>query len=84
MKILKVYRQKSCFLTNFAKRCFSVEESKWKSGIDFDREKFERDFTMMKPEKNEHFDKQMKVYGLNDGQFLINHYWINGSVIIFP
>ena len=26
----------------------------------------------------------MKVYGLNDGQFLINHYWINGSVIIFP
>merc|ERR1712070_747476 len=30
------------------------------------------------------FDKQMKVYGLNNGQFLINHYWINGSVIIFP
>ena len=26
----------------------------------------------------------MKVYGLKDGQFLINHYWINGSVIIFP
>ena len=26
----------------------------------------------------------MKVYGLNDGQFLINHYWINGSVIVFP
>ena len=26
----------------------------------------------------------MKVYGLNDGQFLINHYWINGSVVIFP
>ena len=26
----------------------------------------------------------MKVYGLNDGQFLINHYWVNGSVIIFP
>jgi len=26
----------------------------------------------------------MKVYGLKDGQFLINHYWIDGSVIIFP
>lgn len=26
----------------------------------------------------------MKIYGLQDGQFLINHYWINGSVIVFP
>ena len=26
----------------------------------------------------------MKIYGLQDGGFLINHYWINGSVIIFP
>ena len=26
----------------------------------------------------------MKVYGLKDGHFLINHYWISGSVIIFP
>ena len=26
----------------------------------------------------------MKVYGLNSGQFLINHYWVQGSVIIFP
>ena len=26
----------------------------------------------------------MKVYGLKDGQFLINHYWIDGSVILFP
>jgi len=38
----------------------------------------------MKPDSNEFFDKQMKVYGLNNGQFLINHYWIEGSVIIFP
>ena len=26
----------------------------------------------------------MKVYGLQDGHFLINHYWIGGSVIVFP
>jgi NADH dehydrogenase [ubiquinone] 1 alpha subcomplex assembly factor 3 len=38
----------------------------------------------MKPETDKYFDRQMKVYGLNNGQFLINHYWIDGSVIIFP
>ena len=26
----------------------------------------------------------MKIYGMQDGKFLINHYWIDGSVIIFP
>ena len=26
----------------------------------------------------------MKIYGLSDGHFLINHYWISGSVIVFP
>ena len=26
----------------------------------------------------------MKVYGLKDGMFLINHYWVSGSVIVFP
>ena len=26
----------------------------------------------------------MKIYGLKDGKFLINHYWIDGSVIVFP
>ena len=26
----------------------------------------------------------MKIYGLSDGHFLINHYWITGSVLIFP
>lgn len=26
----------------------------------------------------------MKIYGLSDGYFLINHYWIFGSVILFP
>jgi NADH dehydrogenase [ubiquinone] 1 alpha subcomplex assembly factor 3 len=38
----------------------------------------------LRPKQNEIFDTQMKVYGLKDGQFLINHYWIDGSVIIFP
>jgi NADH dehydrogenase [ubiquinone] 1 alpha subcomplex assembly factor 3 len=27
---------------------------------------------------------RLKIYGLADGQFLINHYWIPSSVIIFP
>ena len=26
----------------------------------------------------------MNIYGLSDGSFLINHYWIGSSVIIFP
>lgn len=26
----------------------------------------------------------MKIYGLQDGCFLVNHYWIGGSVIVFP
>lgn len=26
----------------------------------------------------------MKIYGLQDGQFLVNHYWLPGSVIVFP
>lgn len=38
----------------------------------------------MKPPHNQYFDKKLKVYGLNDGQFLINHYWVNGSIIVFP
>ena len=33
--------QKPNCIFNTIKRCFSAEESKWKSGIDFDREKFE-------------------------------------------
>jgi uncharacterized protein len=27
---------------------------------------------------------RMKIYGLQDGHFLVNHYWIAGSVIVFP
>lgn len=27
---------------------------------------------------------RLKIYGLSDGHFLINHYWITGSVLIFP
>ena len=26
----------------------------------------------------------MKIYGMQDNYFLINHYWIPGSVIVFP
>ena len=26
----------------------------------------------------------MKIYGLQDGGFLVNHYWLPGSVIVFP
>ena len=26
----------------------------------------------------------MKLYGMSNGHFLINHYWVNRSVIIFP
>ena len=32
---------------------------------------------------NDFFDKRMKVYGLANGHFLINHYWISGAVIVF-
>jgi uncharacterized protein len=59
--------------------------SKWSNpGTDFDKKQFQKEFDALRPEANEYFDRSMKVYGLNDGQFLINHYWIDGSVIIFP
>lgn len=38
----------------------------------------------MRPPAHEAFDTKLKVYGLSDGHFLINHYWITGSVILFP
>jgi uncharacterized protein len=59
--------------------------SKWSNpGTEFDKAAFQKQFEDMRPPQNEHFDKSLKVFGLNDGQFLINHYWVNGSVIIFP
>ena len=69
------------FRKNFT-RSFS-SQSKW-SDPSFDKDIFQKQFDKLKPDTNEYFDRSMKVYGLNDGQFLINHYWINGSVIIFP
>lgn len=27
---------------------------------------------------------RLKVYGMSDGHFLVNHYWISGSIILFP
>ena len=54
------------------------------SDASFDRSGFQKKFDHMRPEENQYFDNQMKVYGLKDGNFLINHYWITGSVIIFP
>ncbi len=30
------------------------------------------------------FYYRLKIYGVSDGHFLVNHYWISGSVIIFP
>ena len=69
------------FRKNFT-RSFS-SQSKW-NDPSFDKDIFQKQFDKLKPDTNEYFDRSMKVYGLNDGQFLINHYWINGSVIIFP
>ncbi len=47
-------------------------------------EGFKNEFDKLKPEQNDYFDRSMKIYGTGDGRFLINHYWINGSVIVFP
>ena len=69
----------------FGQRCFSVGKSAWSEPKDgFDKDIFQKEFDALRPPMHDLFDKQMKVYGLNNGQFLINHYWINGSVIIFP
>jgi NADH dehydrogenase [ubiquinone] 1 alpha subcomplex assembly factor 3 len=38
----------------------------------------------MIPPAHELFDRKMKIYGLQDSHFLVNHYWIPGSVIVFP
>eukprot|EP00347_Sterkiella_histriomuscorum_P009575 403340681 len=50
----------------------------------FDKENFQKQFDLLRPPQNEYFDKKLKVYGVADGQFLINHYWVSGSVIVFP
>jgi len=61
------------------------DQSKWKEpGSTFDKAAFQHEFDRLRPEGDEHFDRQMKVYGLNDGHFLINHYWVAGSVVVFP
>ena len=36
------------------------------------------------PPQDSIYDKRMKVYGLGSGQFLINRYWVGGSVIVLP
>jgi NADH dehydrogenase [ubiquinone] 1 alpha subcomplex assembly factor 3 len=36
------------------------------------------------PPAHELFDRKMKIYGMQDNYFLVNHYWIPGSVIVFP
>lgn len=41
--------------------------SKWTTGVDFDKEAFQREFDSLRPEDNPIFDKSMKVYGLKDG-----------------
>jgi NADH dehydrogenase [ubiquinone] 1 alpha subcomplex assembly factor 3 len=33
---------------------------------------------------NPFFDAKLKVYGMSNGNFLVNHYWIGSSVLIFP
>ena len=38
----------------------------------------------MIPPAHELFDRKMKIYGMQDNHFLVNHYWIPGSVIVFP
>ena len=63
----------------------STHSSKWSEpSSKFDKMAFQKDFDSLQPDKNQYFDNQMKVYGLKDGQFLINHYWVSGSVILFP
>jgi uncharacterized protein len=37
----------------------------------------------IRPPKSEVFDYKMKVYGMSNGYWLINHYWISGPVLIF-
>jgi uncharacterized protein len=38
----------------------------------------------MIPPSHDLFDRKMKIYGMQDNYFLVNHYWIPGSVIVFP
>ena len=38
----------------------------------------------MVPPAHELFDRKMKIYGMQDNYFLVNHYWVPGSVIVFP
>lgn len=50
----------------------------------FDKIDFQRRFDTLRPPTHEAFDTKLKIYGLSDGHFLINHYWISGSVLLFP
>jgi NADH dehydrogenase [ubiquinone] 1 alpha subcomplex assembly factor 3 len=53
-------------------------------GSDFDMAKFKRQWDSLEPPAHDLFDRKMKIYGLQDNFFLVNHYWIPGSVIVFP
>ena len=37
-----------------------------------------------KPPTDPIFDKRMKVYGMGDGLFQVNNYWVPGAIIVFP
>ena len=50
----------------------------------FDKQHFLNEFGALNYKGNEFFDGKMKVYGMANGSFLVNHYWIGSSIIIFP
>jgi NADH dehydrogenase [ubiquinone] 1 alpha subcomplex assembly factor 3 len=70
---------------SFSQQTEEAPKSVWTNpDAKFDKEAFQKQFDTLHPHSNSLFDTQMKVYGINDGHFLINHYWVNGSVIVFP
>jgi len=45
---------------------------------------FEEEFNSLQPPADEHFDRKIKVYGMSNGAFLVNHYWVGHSLLLFP
>jgi NADH dehydrogenase [ubiquinone] 1 alpha subcomplex assembly factor 3 len=61
-----------------SKRTFSVDNQQT------EKQDFLKRWDRMVPPAHELFDRKMKIYGMQDNYFLVNHYWVPGSVIVFP
>jgi hypothetical protein len=79
--ILLIIIMKQTRLISNSRRLFTMQNAE---NAQAEKADFLKRWERLMPPAHELFDKKMKVYGMQDNYFLINHYWIPGSVIVFP